>query len=57
VILNLVWFNVDESPIARCICIVDIAPLNLVRAECRPPDALCYTRESERDRFRDYQHA
>jgi hypothetical protein len=57
VILNLVWFDVDEGPIARRICIVDIAPLDLVRAECRPPDALCYTRESERDTFGDYRRA
>ena len=27
VILNLIWFNIDEGPIAWCICIVDIAPL------------------------------
>jgi len=57
VILNLVWFDADEGPIARRIGIINIAPLDLVRAECWPPDALCCARESERDASGDYRRA
>src|SRR6266436_3057681 len=57
VILNLVWFDANEGPIARRIGIIDIAPLDLIGAECWPPDALRCTRKDECDTFRDYRCA
>lgn len=56
-ILNFIWFDADEGPIARRIRVVDIAPLDLVGAECWPPDALCHVSESKRNAFGDYRRA
>ena len=56
-VLDLVGFDADKSPVARRVGIVDIAPLDLVRAEQRPPDALCGAGEREREAFGDYRCA
>ena len=41
VILDLVGLDADDSPVARHVHVVDVAPLDLVRAQHRPPDVLC----------------
>ena len=56
-VLDLVWFDADKGPVARRVSIVDIAPLDFVRAEQRPPNALCGAGERERDAFGDYRCA
>jgi hypothetical protein len=55
VILNLVRFDADDGPVARGIRVIDVATLDLVRAERRPPDALRCTCESERDWLGDHR--
>src|SRR6266851_2446291 len=54
VILDLVGLDADDGPVARRVRVVDVAPLDLVRTQRGPPDALCRTRKRKRDLFGDH---
>ena len=56
-ILDLIGLDAEEGPVSRRVRVVDVAPLDLVRAERGPPDALRCAGECECDALGDHGRA